>query len=353
VLEAVAQNADERLANALHRVRYPWLLIALTSGRSVRLLDGDLSLGRSMPNSRALALAMADLAARAALSAPLLERALVAACHRPMLRNGLRLGAIAVGYTRVLRRPELRVAELGKYQLRVNVSEELGTTPFFFGDSGTLWLTALLLRPGDNCVDAGANMGHYTFLMASEVGPSGRVLAFEANPALVEILASTIALNHYESRINLHALALWEESNQEKSFYLSVNSANSGTSSLIDHRVYLRADHQITVKTITLDDAAAQAGVDHFRLVKIDVERAEEFVIAGARNLLSSHKIDFLIVELVAGTTTQRLLLAHGYVGWLADPHRRALIPIDRVPDGTFGDFVFASPDRTSELSLG
>jgi|GEM_PF-1290860 len=303
-----------------------------------------------MTNLRALALAVADVAARAALRAPLLERALVTACHSPTLRSGLRLGAIAVGYTRVLSRPELRVANLGKYQLQVNVSEELGTAPFFFGDSGTLWLTALLLRPGDNCVDAGANMGHYTFLMASEVGPSGRVLAFEANPTFVEILAGTIALNHYESRVSLHALALWEQSNQEKSFYLSVNSANSGTSSLINHGAYLRPDNKVTVNTITLDDAAANAGVGHFRLVKIDVERAEEFVIAGARGLLSNHQIDFLIVELVAGTATQRLLLAHGYVGWLANPNRKELIPIASVPEGTFGDFVFASPRAIGEL---
>jgi FkbM family methyltransferase len=289
-------------------------------------------------------MAIANAAAGAALNVPLLERALVAACHKPVLRRALRLGAVAVGYTRVLNRPELRVADMGKYQLRVNVSEELGTGPFFFGDSGTLWLTKRLLRQGDNCVDAGANMGHYTFLMASEVGPFGRVLSFEANPAFVEILRSSIALNHYESRVSVHAAALWQESNQEKSFYISLNPANSGTSSLINHDSHHGTDSKITVKTITLDDAAAEAGIRHFRLVKIDVERAEEFVLAGARNLLSNHDIDFLIVELVSGAAAHRLLLNYGYLGWLADPNREALLPIARVAEGTFGDFVFASP---------
>jgi FkbM family methyltransferase len=295
-------------------------------------------------------MATADVAARVALRVPLLERAVVAACHQPVLRKALRLGAIAVGYTRVLDRPELRVADLGKYRLRVNVSEELGTGPFFFGDSGALWLTTQLLRPGDNCVDAGANMGHYAFLMASEVGASGRVLVFEANPAFIDILRSSIELNRYQSRMNLYPVALWEKSNQEKSFYISINSANSGTSSLIDHGVYQRADSMITVRTITLDDAATNAGIEHFRLVKIDVERAEEFVITGAHELLANHNIDFLIVELVSGTTAQRQLLEHGYVGWLADANRKKLIPLDRVADGTFGDYVFASPRRVNEL---
>jgi FkbM family methyltransferase len=275
---------------------------------------------------------------------------LVAGCRKPAWRKALRLGAIAVGYSRVLDRPELRVADMGRYRLRVNVAEELGAGPFFFGDPGTLWLTASLLRPGDNCVDAGANMGHYTFLMASEVGPSGRVLTFEANPVYVDILKSTIALNHYESRVKLYAAALWENSNEEKSFFVSVNSANSGTSSLINHHSYLHDDNKITVKTITLDDAAVDAGIAHFRLVKIDVERAEEFVIAGAHHLLSSRRIDFLIVELVCGSNTQRQLLEHGYVGWLADPERKALVPIAQVAEGRFGDFVFASPDRVHDL---
>jgi FkbM family methyltransferase len=299
-----------------------------------------------------LKFAVANAAARAALRVPTLERILSAACRKPMLRKALRLGAIAVGYTRVLDRPELRVANLGNYRLRVNLAEELGTAPFFFGDPCTLWLTSGLIRPGDTCVDAGANVGHYTFLMASEVGRTGQVLAFEANPAFIEILRETVALNQFESRIRIYAAALWEESNQEKSFYLSINSANSGTSSLVDHGFYLRPDNKIVVKTVTLDDAARDAGIERFRLVKIDVERAEEFVIAGSRDLLSQHRIDFLIVELVAGTEAQRRLLDHGYVGWFADGSRNTLTPIADIPDGTFGDFVFASPHHANALEL-
>lgn len=295
-------------------------------------------------------LAVADATARTALRVPPLERQLAAACHNPRLRKWLGLGAVAVGYTRVLDRPELRIADMGKYRLRVNVAEALGTAPFFFGESGALWLTSRLLRPGDTCVDAGANVGHYTFLMATEVGPSGRVLAFEANPAFVEILRSTIELNDYGSRVEVHAKALWEQSDQEKTFFISVNSANSGTSSLVDHGWFLRPDSQITVKTITLDDAARDANLEHFRLVKVDVERAEEFVIAGAKRLLSNHQIDFLIVELVAGTRVQDQLREHGYVGWLAEPTKRALIPIAQVAPDTFGDFIFASPAQANDV---
>ncbi len=222
--------------------------------------------------------------------------------------------------------------------------------PFFFGGRCTLWLTSALLRPGDHCVDAGANMGHYTFAMASDVGPTGRVLSFEANPFFVDVLARSIALNRYQSRVSLFSQALWEKSDLEMTFHLSVNTANSGTSSLINHGTYLSADSHTTVKTITLDDAVKASGLSTLRLVKIDVERAEEFVLVGAALLLSQQRVDFLIVELVAGGEAQRLLLGHGYVGFRADALREVLVPIEEVPHGTFADFVFASPEWVAEL---
>ena len=46
-----------------------------------------------------------------------------------------------------------------------------------------------------NRADAGANVGHYTFLMASIVGKRGRLVAFEASPEMVEIIGRSITLN--------------------------------------------------------------------------------------------------------------------------------------------------------------
>ena len=295
---------------------------------------------------------LANAVARAALGFKPLERMIAAACRRPALLKSFGVGAVAVGYSRVLSQPELRVADMQHYRLQVNVAEELGIGVFFFGNPGTLWFTPRLLRPGDCCVDAGANMGHYTFAMASEVGPSGRVLAFEANPAFVEMLNSSIAINQYEGRIVVYGKALWEGSDLEMTFYISMNSANSGTSSLVNHGFFLSPDRHIVVRTVTLDDAAREASIDHFRLVKIDVERAEEFVITGAHHLLSEHRIDFLIVELIAGTKAQELLSSHGYTGWLASNDRTTLTPIGEVTPGVFGDFLFASPAVLGEVAL-
>ena len=124
---------------------------------------------------------IADFVARSALRIPALERIIVLGCRQPRLRR-LGLGAVAHGYSRVLQQRELRVAEFGTYRLWVNVAEPLGIEPFFFGQSGAVWLTPSLINAGDVCVDAGANVGHYTFLMASIVGKQWSRLRLRCKP---------------------------------------------------------------------------------------------------------------------------------------------------------------------------
>jgi FkbM family methyltransferase len=293
---------------------------------------------------------IADIVARLALRLPALERNIAIACRDPRLRR-LGLGAVAHGYSRVLQRPELRVAEFDTYQLWVNVAEPLGIEPFFFGRSGTVWLTPSLVGEGDVCVDAGANVGHYTFLMASIVGKSGRVFAFDANPAMLEVLGRSVTLNDYGTFVEVVPRALWSIAGKEMTFFLSVESTNTGTSSLVDHGTYLSQDHTIRVTTTTLDEFACERSLDHLRLVKLDVERAEDHVLRGAERLLREQRIDYLIVELVRDTEAERIIEQHGYVGYRLDVPRSRLTPLASVPAGTFCDVLFVSPRVRAEFT--
>jgi len=56
-----------------------------------------------------------------------------------------------------------------------NVADHLGITPLSFGDTATLWITADRVRQGPLCVDVGANVGHYTFFMATRTSRGGRI----------------------------------------------------------------------------------------------------------------------------------------------------------------------------------
>lgn len=49
-------------------------------------------------------------------------------------------------------------------------------------------MRALALRPGERVADVGAGSGYFTLRVARAVGPSGRVLAIDVNPDLLELL---------------------------------------------------------------------------------------------------------------------------------------------------------------------
>src|SRR3972149_525461 len=59
------------------------------------------------------------------------------------------------------------------------------------------------VRPGVVAYDIGANIGYLTLLLARQVGPEGRVYAFEALPANLERLAGNLALNKMEENVSV------------------------------------------------------------------------------------------------------------------------------------------------------
>src|ERR1700690_3891326 len=52
-----------------------------------------------------------------------------------------------------------------------------------------------LLAPGGTAIDVGANLGFVTTMLASIVGPTGRVVSFDPSPAVFAKLEKTIAAN--------------------------------------------------------------------------------------------------------------------------------------------------------------
>ncbi|MFO0956771.1 MAG: FkbM family methyltransferase [Isosphaeraceae bacterium] len=57
----------------------------------------------------------------------------------------------------------------------------------------------IVINAGDTVVDIGANIGGFSVLAARLVGPSGRVISFEPNPATFQRLLQNIALNRLEN----------------------------------------------------------------------------------------------------------------------------------------------------------
>jgi len=290
-------------------------------------------------------LRLAERLARVSAGSPVAERALVALCRRERVRRALRLGAVAIAYSRIIDHPEIRVAELDGYRLAVNVGEHLGLGPYFFGDTGTHWPTPYLIAPGGTCVDAGANFGHTTFFAASRLGPSGRAVAFEPNPACAALIRRSIQLNRFEDRVTLDARALWHTTGARLPLLLSPLRDNSGISSLLVHTPELEGASTVEVETVRLDDAAEAMGIRHVDLMKVDVERAEQHVLRGAERLLAGAAIDHLIVEMYSDDPSAEHLRGCGYRGYRIIPAGRGLEPAPApAAERVFGDFLWVSP---------
>lgn len=146
-----------------------------------------------------------------------------------------------------------------------------------------------LAAQGSVAIDVGANVGAHTLTMARAVGPRGRVLAFEPNPLVREVLVRNLALNGI-THVNVFDCAL---GSQHGSLPLRVPKrdseefSNMGLASL----VALETPHDlVTVDIRTLDDVLESEGVARVDVIKIDVQGYEMETLRGMRECLARHR---------------------------------------------------------------
>jgi FkbM family methyltransferase len=149
------------------------------------------------------------------------------------------------------------------------------------------------LRPGDILVDCGANVGLLAIVGAQQVGPTGRVYAIEAHPKIFRFLQSNVGLNGATNITLVHA-AVGEK---EGTIAFSDRPADDG-----NHILPQGSGISTAMKPL---DALLPAGTP-MRLLKLDVEGYEKFVVEGARALLP-------FVEAIYFESSQVLFDRYGY----------------------------------------
>jgi FkbM family methyltransferase len=137
-------------------------------------------------------------------------------------------------------------------------------------------LFRLVVRPGDRCVDVGANIGVHTVRLAQLAGRNGRVIAIEPDPDLVRRARRNVLVNGLDNVTLVNAAA--SQSPGEMILYRpGPDDTNRARASLLRH-AYLTGG-EITVPVVTVDDVC---GDDRVALIKIDVEGHESAVVLGA-----------------------------------------------------------------------
>ncbi len=141
------------------------------------------------------------------------------------------------------------------------------------------------IKEDDIVIDVGANIGYYSLLMASKLGPKGKVYAFEPDPVNRSILEKNVKINRLEDSIIISDLAVYDRIGNSK-LYLS--DTNMG-----DHRLFLDQNergkrHEMVVNTTTLDVFWNSINRPVVSLIKIDTQGCEPYVIQGGAELIQS-----------------------------------------------------------------
>jgi FkbM family methyltransferase len=153
-----------------------------------------------------------------------------------------------------------------------------------------------LVRPGMNVVEVGANVGYYTLIAAEIIGPGGRLVAFEANPATAALCFRNLEINGLLDQAKVVNKAVHAISGRQKLRLLEHHLGGTGL-----YATKERADevhdslHEIEVEAVCLDEYfAAGQRVD---VMKIDAEAAEPEILRGAHRLLANNPQVVALVE--------------------------------------------------------
>lgn len=185
---------------------------------------------------------------------------------------------------------------LSKYKIYVDVRDESIAPHLIMDGFWETWLTqclAKIVKPGNVCIDIGANFGYYSVLMSALAGKEGQTLAVEPNPGICKLLRATA--NVHSNHFDVAEVAL---SNKVGKAVLYVPNEFFGDASITERldRFSLRKS-KVKVKTITLDELLLQQQITKVDVIKMDVEGLEPLVFEGMQQTLAQNPDVQIIIE--------------------------------------------------------
>jgi FkbM family methyltransferase len=240
--------------------------------------------------------------------------------------------------------PDRRLlAEIEGFRFWFNSSDREMGVPMALGryEPHSVALVKRLVRPGMRCIDAGAQTGFFTGLLATLAGPSGAVDAFEPMPDSFALLTRNVAENGWR-HVRAHNVAVSDapgalEMSRVSGMYVAGRVDGADV---------------VSVPAARIDDLVT-GPID---LIKIDIEGHEPAAVRGMRGLIERSR-PVIISECneywlttCSGLTSAdyvRLLESYGYTIFDARDLQRPLqadavrlagldtIDIVAVPDGT------------------
>ena len=184
----------------------------------------------------------------------------------------------------------------------VNLTTGMHSQVFFLGEFETAVTTiaASLVKPGDVCLDVGANFGWYTTLFQARTGDRGAVHSFEPVPATFRELRRNYELIGSPANVSINNVALGD-----KTGTVSLNVFDglpTGHASLSSQG---RSDASVfECPMITLDSYLEDRGIERVDFLKVDIEGAEMMFLNGAKKLFEQEVPPIFLMEMARQQTS-------------------------------------------------
>lgn len=144
---------------------------------------------------------------------------------------------------------------------------------------------ASILNEGDVFIDIGANIGLFSLIASRIVGDNGLVISFEPSPTTFIRFIENVKLNDLKN-IDARNIGLSDKSDK-LTFYISENGYDAWDSFAPSQDNKL--EKEIKVQVSTLDFELKEINKSLVKLVKIDVEGWEKFVLYGGKDFFINY----------------------------------------------------------------
>lgn len=142
-------------------------------------------------------------------------------------------------------------------------------------------------------VDGGTNYGQFALIMAHNIAPEGKVLAYEINPDTMNCVKTSILLNGYENILEVFPYALGNFNGKGKIMLHKHDSYRSFLERDHDTTNYNNEIHNTTeysilnIDVIRLDEHVySKTGHHKVQFMRLDIEGAECEALAGASKII-------------------------------------------------------------------
>jgi FkbM family methyltransferase len=208
----------------------------------------------------------------------LATRALIGFAQRRRNRGLDRILALIARKLAILLQPGPYDVEIQGLKLRLYPRDNVGERKFLFMpgwfDPAERALIERELPPDGVFVDIGANVGLYTLWAGRKLGAGGRLLAFEPQAEALRRLKANLSFNYIEAPVTLIEAAAWD-ADATLAFQDDRDNLGGG-SAVLDHG---ETPGHVPARAVAA--VLAESGIGRIDILKIDIEGAEDRVLAG------------------------------------------------------------------------